>query len=988
MPNDRNDKDYLTKMAARADAMEPHIISANPAHANKQVAQEVLPDGCTLPPTSKSANAMGSWSGMSSFGGTGANSTFHTQRPYLPEFDSPDRQFYPKNRLEANKYWRLFYKTDPVFGTAVDMYSQMMVSDFDIVLENDNDQSVKNQLMDMAQDTMVLENLQQMVKEFLVIGEAFPHCFFDEEKGVWSYIGFHNPDYIDVQDSPIIDMDPIVSFLPDEGLRTMLTDSTPESIEIRQSLPPEFVSKVLAHQKIRLSPLNCSHVPRKLHPYDERGVSLASRLWRIWMVEDAVYNSTIQTFRRAANPLKVLKLGDPNTGWIPSPDTEQKLLNMVTQAEMDPQCFVPETPVTLADGTSKYIGSLEVGEKLVSKDGDECEVTVLQEEFTDELIEIKVVGVKDPIKCTPNHKWPIWGVPRSYSSTNGRSASEVKKQIKKMGFDPNIKIIADEFKVGDFLKIPRGFEEGDVKGVTPAHARLLGYYAAEGNMRTVYERMDGSKRMGFELSFNIDEEKTLVADVVDIVQVICGYEANLFKGPRNSMQVRCNKNDSSDLAVWLSDNVPGRSTTKSLSSEVMGWPLYLKMEFIKGCLRGDGGIVHLKNEGDVKKPNYIEFGSSSIDLINQVKMILCQLGHYSSLTPRAQPYNAFAPGNDFYRLHIFGKSAQELAKEIWNESWEIQNDKKSWWKDDDFIYVKVTKVTKVQCEEPQKVINMTVSGDHSYCAQGVGTYNSWICYNYGVNFETWGNTDRAVTLSREHDTIEKVKLLALGLSKGFMTGEVSFSSVKGGLQVFLRRLLSMRQFFESVWLMPKFFDPIVQINDWTKSTPKEVNHRYRIKRTAQEKKEQGLYISPKIKWKNKLDPSVDEEMLRAYGSLKNFGFDVSSETVGSTVSLDWEDELRKKAAEFKRKEEVLTQVLGPALKTKYEQQQQAQQHAKPPGQSGSGQAPMGSGLKPGGSPMGKPPGGQPGESHPPGSGPGNDGPMDDSIDAPGTDTIT
>ena len=98
MPNDRNDKDYLTKMAARADAMEPHIISANPAHANKQVAQEVLPDGCTLPPTSKSANAMGSWSGMSSFGGTGANSTFHTQRPYLPEFDSPDRQFYPKNR--------------------------------------------------------------------------------------------------------------------------------------------------------------------------------------------------------------------------------------------------------------------------------------------------------------------------------------------------------------------------------------------------------------------------------------------------------------------------------------------------------------------------------------------------------------------------------------------------------------------------------------------------------------------------------------------------------------------------------------------------------------------------------------------------------------------------------------------------------------------------------------------------------------------------
>jgi len=64
MPNDRNDKDYLTKMAARADAMQPRIISPDPSYAQKQVAQEVLPEGCTLPPTSKQANAMGSWTGM------------------------------------------------------------------------------------------------------------------------------------------------------------------------------------------------------------------------------------------------------------------------------------------------------------------------------------------------------------------------------------------------------------------------------------------------------------------------------------------------------------------------------------------------------------------------------------------------------------------------------------------------------------------------------------------------------------------------------------------------------------------------------------------------------------------------------------------------------------------------------------------------------------------------------------------------------------
>ena len=595
---DKSRRAFYRKMKARADATEPRMISASGDHAKRGIVEDVLPDGATLPPMNKTSAAFSPWSGTSSFSGGGGSSIFHTQRPYLPEFDSPDRQFYPKDRLTANKYWRLFYKSDPIFGTAVEMYSQMMTSDFDIILENENDTSIKNQLMDMVQDTFFLQNFQHLIKEFLVVGEAFPHLFFDEEKGVWSYIGFHNPDYIDVQDSPIIDMDPIISFIPDEHLRQMLTDNSPESLELRQKLPPEFVSKVLANQKIRLSPLNCSYIPRKLHPYDERGVSLASRLWRIWMVEDAVYNATIAIFRRHASPLKILKLGDPSTGWIPGPETEQKLLNMVTQAEMDP--------------------------------------------------------------------------------------------------------------------------------------------------------------------------------------------------------------------------------------------------------------------------------------------------------------------------------------------------------------------------------------------------NSWIVYNYGVNFETWGTTDRAITISREHDTIEKVKLLALGLSKGFMSGEVSFSSVKGGLQVFLRRLLSMRQYFESTWMMPKYFDPIVQINDWVKSTPSEVNHRYRIKRTAQEKHDQNLYISPKIKWRNKLDPSIDEETLRAYGQLKAFGFDISNDSIGSSVSLDWKNELEKHATEFKDREEILTKILGPALKSKYEQAN-APQQAKPPGTAGAGaKPPSAGGVLPTGLTGKLPVGGQPGESHPPGSGPAEGtGPLNDGIDSPG-----
>lgn len=565
---------YLNKMAARADRMKPRIVSADKDYQRREAAQSVLPDGATLSPLHKQAQSVQSWTGSSfmNTGGGGGSSQFHTQRPYLPEFDSPDRQWYPIDRLEANYYWRLFYKTDPVFGTAVDMYSGMMVSDFDIVLANDSDKTIENQLQYMCEKVNFLDKFQHMVKEYLVCGESLPHCFFDSEQGIWSYLAFHNPDYIEIQDSPILDMEPIINFLPDDALRDLLTASTPESLEIRKRLPSEFVSKVLARQKIRMSPVNCSYIPRKLHPYDERGTSLASRLWRIWMVEDAVYNSTIATFRRAANPIKVLKLGDPSTGWIPDPSTESDLLRMLAQAEMDPQ--------------------------------------------------------------------------------------------------------------------------------------------------------------------------------------------------------------------------------------------------------------------------------------------------------------------------------------------------------------------------------------------------AWLCYNYGINYETWGNTERGVTLSREHDTIEKVKLLALGLSKSFMVGEVTFAAAKSGLQVFLRRLLSLRQFFENAWILPKFFGPIIAINDWTKSTPAEVNHRIRVKRTAQEAAERGLLITPKIKWRNKLDPTVDEETLRAYAQLKNFGFDVSNDTIGSVVSLNWEDETRKKAQEYKQRNEILTNTLGPYLKREYEQELGAGSQAKPPGSAGGGAKPPGSAPKqaPGGKPTSTPPG--------------------------------
>jgi len=566
---DEHDKiaGHMEKVKEGLDKFQPRLYTRNQDWNVREAIRGALPDGSTLavrPSGNKRADSFfgGSFGGSSSFMG-GPNTMGHAEQPYLPEHASQDRDQYPRNRQQANYYWRMFHKYDPLFGNAIVMYAEMLVSKFDIMVKGDDSQEIKKTLEYMTDEVNLIDVVRHIVREYLVIGEVVPQNFFSDEKGIWTYTGFHNPDNIDIKDAPIIKMDPIINFVPDESLRVMLTDGSPESMELRKKLPPQFVAKVISRQKIRLSSVNCSFIARKLHPYDIRGTSLASRLWRIWMVEDASYNSTIATYRRNAKPLNVIKLGDPSVGWIPDPSQEDKLLQLLAQAEMDP--------------------------------------------------------------------------------------------------------------------------------------------------------------------------------------------------------------------------------------------------------------------------------------------------------------------------------------------------------------------------------------------------NAYLVWNYGINYEAWGAGERAVNIKGDYDTIEKVKLSALGMSKSFMSGEVTFASAKSGLQVFLRRLLSFRQLIESEWIYPKFFRPISEINGWRKPKPSEVQHRYRIKKNAQELLDEELIIMPEIVWKNKLDPKLDTDLLDAFKKLEDtVGIKVSKTTAQAAVGIDWKEELETSLKEFKEAEEIKERVLGKELSKKYDESSEKPGGAKPPGGPGGGAKPPGADKKPGG----------------------------------------
>jgi hypothetical protein len=905
------------------DRMEQFLpgLSSTEGQASKQFFDGLLPAGAEMSPR---AHKQANWpsGGMSSNymgGGSGGGGAMITpQRPYQPEFESPDRQQYPVHRILANRYWRLFYKLDPVIGNCIDMMSTMPFSDFQLTGEGVTGE-IKESFETMCDDCNIGKILEYMVREFMVIGEAVPHCFFDDAKGIWTYIALHNPDQLEVIDAPFIKMEPVVEFIPDDRLRAVLTSNNHLLRRIREQMPQELISRLVARQNIPLSPINMTFIPRRLHPYDTRGTSIISRMWRILMYEDAIYNASIATARRHAGPIKVAKLGNPQTGWIPSPEHEKRLLQLLSQAELDvnawlvyhyginfemvgttdrimnisqhhevieriklialgiSKCFIHNTPINMGDGSYKAIQDVKVGDKVFDKDGKIQDVTDSWcEGVPPELTTITMLG-KHKLTTTPNHYYPVY-----------RSNKWCKVQ-------------ANEICVGDYLGIPRTFvsQESDVK---PDMARLLGYYVSDGYTIKGKELGGRSNGSGISFTFGIHESDTWGKDVLEIGQHLnVGFTA-WPQEKRNSINIGTQKNSDVWLAKWMQQHGGEYAVTKCLSATVMTWPITLKLELIKGLYRGDGNITvassgALRKDGTYRKQLRVRYATVSNVLAQQIQLILAQIGIYARLKLidlRKYGVSKLIQSH----LYVTGPDAYTLMELVWGGTTKTNigitppHGVNKTLKLDTHLLVPVTDVeTNVNHTIP--VYNLSVSGSHSYLAGNIASFNS------------------------------------------FLHGEVTYASATTGLSVFLQRMKSMRSFFVNSWLLPKFFKPIAKINGWTKISKKELTHRYRIKRSQKELEQENRYIVPKIEWEKQLDQNVNSELVNAMTALEGMGIKFSKTTKYATVGRKFEDEVHKI-----KEEQEFERELAPFI---------------PPAQVAGGPGAPGGGM-PGGAPPPPPPG--------------------------------
>lgn len=826
---------------------------------------------------------------------------------------------YPIHRLLANRYWRLFYKMDPLISTCVNLKANLLWSDFQISGEG-VDGSIKDSLESMCEQTQLRSMLPYFSKEYDVIGEVGPHLFHDKSQGIWTHIAFHNPDQLEIIHSPFLNMEPIAEFVPDDKLRQIVTSPNPMLRRVREMLPPELVAKLSARQNIALNPLNFTFIARKLHPYDVRGTSLISAMWRVNMAED---------------------------------------------------CFVAGTPVSLPDGTIKPIDQVEIGDKVLDRKGGVETVTnvVIKSGTTRK---IKISGGLS-FECTLTHKWPVWVRPRTCTCGCGAQISierinpddgrrrwtknafirghggSIKGKKEVAGFllpsdyQSVRKIEAKDLQVGDFLMVPRHFV-ATTPTVSLDFARLLGYYTAEGSVTPINTN-------GRQLRFSLhsDEAETLAKDIMSICSGL-GVESHLYIDTtgRRACHVAVHKNE----FVWLSDKLiefSGQySSEKVLSSEVMGWPIEYKKQFLAGYIAGDGSY-------QISPQILASAATTSKSLDSQLFLLFAQVG-WPVRRSKYQPLNSDGCNRfPMNRWALGGRSADELIAMVFG--YEVKRSKKQpnpWsenWVDDDHVYYLVKDI-KDSLEE-KNVYGLTVSGDHSYLVNGIATYNSlwnsflatsrrasrplkvvklgdpstnWIpgpeqeqkmlrllaqaetdpeaaiITHFGANFELWGEPTRSLNISNTYDLIERIKLVALGVSKSMITGDASYANAAAGLTVFLQELLSKRELFEDTWLYPKFFKPIAVMNKWVKPTQAEVGGKgtqstgpfMRTRRSHKEIVDDRRYIIPTIEWEKSLDPAANTERIQALATIQeSLGIKVSKRTILSTVGLDYEAELKQ-----------------------------------------------------------------------------------------------
>lgn len=414
-------------------------------------------------------------------------------------------------------------------------------------------------------------------------------------------------------------------------------------------------------------------------------------------------------------------------------------------------CFPAGTLVTMADGTHKPIEQVTTGDSVLHHTGKPAKVAhTMQRDYTGKGIELKAYGTSQKLVATEEH--PIWVRPSANNIhecpvcgqhfKSLKAHLRQKKDIKHVAACKDISRYCEGFRPasqlvkGDTIRIPIN---RDVVGSVPEDkAWLLGLYLAEGHIHKFKQTFQNKYTYDYtRLDLTLGtHEVDLIRKAAEVLQRYTTIKVRVFtpKTKSSTTKVRLTVTDgkySGDIISWLETHGGHLGHSKKLSSEALLWDPKCQRKIVEGWLDGDGTWS--------KAHETIIGVTTSFELAQHMQIILARCKIPSALnspTKKAgkkqvnniQINNSYVSGIDFCRKPegyvkepVYVPVGHLKHQPATATRLRTQNVVYMYVDTDGHLYSKLNKVQTVHISET--VYDLTVPGDDSFIANGIGVHN-------------------------------------------------------------------------------------------------------------------------------------------------------------------------------------------------------------------------------------------------------------------------
>lgn len=298
---------------------------------------ETIPEGCEI--TSPAHRAIKEAMSKKASGNIGYQDAYNISRVPLnwqdPLFDAEWLLFPEHDLVEANRRYRNFYSRNPILSSCVDALATFPLSDFELMVDNEEVREYYNYIKDKLQ---LLKISEHNLRDKALLGESFHLGNWDQENLEWAEWFQYPPEFVDIETIPGTSQK-VYTIKPDPEITRILKEETEAAkilADVLQKINNAYFKAAQEEKPYVIPEKRVMYLANMPNGYSKRGYPLTKRAFSDLMYENSIRSLQHTFVQRHLFPIKVFKLGSKELGWIPSKKHFTQFKKLLAQAAADP----------------------------------------------------------------------------------------------------------------------------------------------------------------------------------------------------------------------------------------------------------------------------------------------------------------------------------------------------------------------------------------------------------------------------------------------------------------------------------------------------------------------------------------------------------------------------------------------------------------------------------------------------------------------------